>query len=112
MVSVAGSCDGLYPWGAAILAAIACPCYMVTSALMVRLKIDDPVDAVAVHCSSGLVGLLLGPVFRQGGVLSTGSSESLNMLLWNFIGMWVLIGYYIVMSTLMFGALYKLGIFR
>ena len=69
-------------------------------------------NVCSIHFIIGLVGLVLGPIFRQGGVLSTGSSESLTMLLWNFVGMWVLIGYYIVTSVLMFGALYKLGIFR
>ena len=31
---------------------------------MFQLRVDDPVDAVAVHCGSGLLSILLAPLFR------------------------------------------------
>ena len=53
MVSIAGGCDEYTPWTAALVAALAGPLYLLISHTLVRFKIDDPVDAVAVHCGSG-----------------------------------------------------------
>ena len=55
MVSIAGGCDEYTPWTAALVAAMAGPLYLMISHTLVKFKIDDPVDAVAVHCGSGTV---------------------------------------------------------
>eukprot|EP00095_Tigriopus_kingsejongensis_P012176 maker-scaffold2514_size14919-snap-gene-0.4 protein:Tk12176 transcript:maker-scaffold2514_size14919-snap-gene-0.4-mRNA-1 annotation:"predicted protein" len=112
MVSVAGGCDSYYPWSACLIAALSAPIHLGVSNLLVKLRIDDPVDAVAVHFGSGLLGLLVSPLFRKDGVLATGSSASLNMLMWNALGALVLIAFYLVTSALLFLALDKMGIFR
>ena len=92
MVSVCSGCDFYHPLTAAMLGSIAGMLYLFTSALMVKLRyintcillreqcfeikdhwtqdnshvlrVDDPVDAVAVHCGSGLLSILLAPLFR------------------------------------------------
>ncbi len=56
MVAVAGGCNDYNPWASCAIAAAAGPLYIAISAAMVRLRIDDPVDAVAVHCGSGEEG--------------------------------------------------------
>ena len=53
MVSVCAGCNGYYPWIASMIAFVAGVIYIFVSLLMVRLKIDDPLDAVAVHAGSG-----------------------------------------------------------
>ena len=53
MVSVAGGCDGYTPWMALIMSIMAGKLYLGISNLLVKLKIDDPVDSVAVHFGSG-----------------------------------------------------------
>ncbi len=53
MVSVCSGCDEYYPWMAAMIGCVAGIIYVSLSSLMVRLKIDDPLDAVAVHAGSG-----------------------------------------------------------
>ena len=53
MVSVAGGCDSFTPWTSCLVASIACTFHLVMSGIMVKLRIDDPVDAVAVHFASG-----------------------------------------------------------
>ena len=53
MVSVAGGCDSFAPWTSCLVASIACTLHLVMSGIMVKLRIDDPVDAVAVHFASG-----------------------------------------------------------
>ena len=61
---------------------------------------------------AGIWGLIASPLARIGGVFSTFSEESLNMLLWNSIGGAVLIAWNIVMSVLQFVTLDRLGILR
>ena len=113
MVSVASGCDGYTPWMACLIAIIAGNLYLFISRLLVKLKIDDPVDAVAVHCGSGLLGLILSPILRQEGVILTGGSkEAWTMLMWNSIGAVCIIFYYLVISAVFFYTLDKAGLFR
>ena len=67
MVSVCAGCDGYYPWAAALVASVAGLAYVIVSKTMASVKIDDPLDAVAVHASSGLWGLLAAPIFMENG---------------------------------------------
>ena len=53
MVSVCAGCNGMHPWWAAVTASIAGIIYLIISDLMVKLRIDDPLDAVAVHGGPG-----------------------------------------------------------
>ena len=53
MVSVCAGCNAYYPWIASGIAAVAGVVYVSLSLLMVKLKIDDPLDAVAVHAGAG-----------------------------------------------------------
>jgi Amt family ammonium transporter len=53
MVSVCAGCNAYYPWIASGIASVAGVVYVSLSLLMVKLKIDDPLDAVAVHAGAG-----------------------------------------------------------
>ena len=64
MVSICAGCDAYGPWASGIIAIMAGFVYMGMSGLMVKLKIDDPVDAVAVHLGSGTLGLLISPILK------------------------------------------------
>ena len=105
MVTVCAGCDAFRPWVAVLLGACGGSLYLAASLALVKLKIDDPLDASAIHAScgmsltkvrakmskisvafSGLLGLLANPIFRNNGILVTASEESLNMLMWNSIG--------------------------
>ena len=69
MVSVCAGCDGYYPWAAALVAAVSGCLYVIVSKLVVSIKVDDPLDAVAVHAGSGLWGILAAPIFMDTGQL-------------------------------------------
>ena len=64
MVSVCSGCNVLHPLSAGLLGIIAGSLYLVTSATMVKIQVDDPVDAVAVHAGSGFLSIMLTPLFR------------------------------------------------
>ena len=53
MVSVCAGCDAYYPWVAASLGSIAGLVYLFCSYLLVKLKIDDPLDASPIHLGAG-----------------------------------------------------------
>jgi hypothetical protein len=64
MVSVCSGCDLYHPLSGGFMGVLAGCFYLVNSKLMVRLKVDDPVDAVAVHCGSGFLSITLAPILR------------------------------------------------
>ena len=53
MVTVCAGCNEFYPWIACLVSSIGGFVYLLVSDLMVRMRIDDPLDAVAVHGGPG-----------------------------------------------------------
>lgn len=79
MVTACAGCDSFQPWVSAVTGTGAGFMYMTVSWLMVSFRLDDPVDAVAVHGGGGLWGLLIAPVFMDNGVAFGGGSEALQV---------------------------------
>ena len=63
MVAICAGCDKVYAWGAVCIGALAGPFMIFLSWLTIKMKIDDPLDAFAVHAGGGAVGLLTVPFF-------------------------------------------------
>ena len=53
MVTVCAGCNEYYPHIACLASSIGGLVYIIVSGLMVKLRIDDPLDAVAVHGGPG-----------------------------------------------------------
>ena len=53
MVSVCGGCDAYYPWAALFLGGIAGALHLLASIILVKMKIDDPLDAAPIHFVCG-----------------------------------------------------------
>ncbi len=53
MVSVCCGCDGFYPWSAFTAGCVGAAVYLLVSKLMIRIGVDDPIDAIAVHAGGG-----------------------------------------------------------
>lgn len=58
LVSITAPCGTVEPWEALIIGVIGGFVYQGASMLLQRLKIDDPIDAFAVHGACGLWGVL------------------------------------------------------
>ena len=68
MVSLCAGCNVYEPWAALIVGTFGGLGFMVVHFAMLRLKLDDPLDAVAVHGGGGLVGILAVPWFMYVGL--------------------------------------------
>ena len=81
MVSVCAGCDAMKPWAGLVTGIVGGCLYVINSKVMSSMKIDDPLDAVAVHLGSGLWGLIACPLFLyDDGIVYTASVESLERL--------------------------------
>eukprot|EP01023_Acetabularia_acetabulum_P057599 TRINITY_DN671_c0_g1_i1.p1 TRINITY_DN671_c0_g1~~TRINITY_DN671_c0_g1_i1.p1 ORF type:complete len:433 (+),score=100.21 TRINITY_DN671_c0_g1_i1:95-1300(+) len=66
LVGITASCSVVQPWTAVLIGMISGFVYVGASALVLRwLKIDDPLDAVAVHGFCGIWGLLAAAFFAD-----------------------------------------------
>jgi Amt family ammonium transporter len=108
----------LYPWAAIILGAIAGASLIGWHKLMLALKIDDPLDAVAVHLGGGLTGILLTPIFAingklgVGGIIFSGHELAFKSFAWNLCGAVVIMCWVATTSLLLFGTLKLTGFLR
>lgn len=68
MVALCGGCNVYEPWAALVVGAGAGFAFLSVHTLMLKFKLDDPLDAVAVHGGGGLWGLLCVPFFMSAGL--------------------------------------------
>ena len=65
MVSQCAGCNTYDNWAALLIGLMAGLVYESVHALMLRLKLDDPLDAVAVHAGGGILGVICAPIFKS-----------------------------------------------
>ena len=65
LVSITSGCALVEPWAAVIAGAIAGPVYLLSSWGLLRLRLDDAVDAIPVHMASGIWGMIATGLFAQ-----------------------------------------------
>jgi len=118
MVALCAGCDDMYPWAAMILGFVAGVSLVCWHNFMLWLKIDDPLDAVAVHFGGGMTGILLTPIFATkgklgvGGIIFSGHPDAFRLFGWNLCGAVVIILWVGATSLLLFGSLKMLGVLR
>ena len=81
LVAITGSCGIVEPWAAVLIGAVAGLLYMFGSWLLVKLRLDDAVDAIPVHMLNGAWGVIAGGLFASPGRLEAayGSSEHVGL---------------------------------
>ena len=65
LAAITASCNVVRPWAAIIIGAVAGALYLAASKVSVKIKLDDPLDAVAVHAWNGLWGILAAGLFSD-----------------------------------------------
>ena len=58
LVGITGGCGVFEPWASVLVGSIAALLYLSSSELLVKLRIDDAVDAIPVHLFGGLWGVV------------------------------------------------------
>lgn len=112
MVSVCAGADVMAMWASFVSGALMAPLYLAIHYAMLWIKLDDPLDAVAVHFGGGFWGLLSASLFGGGGIVFGASYES-GLLLWHrIVGASVMILWASVWSCVMFGLLKRCGKLR
>merc|ERR1711988_937438 len=93
LVSITAGCDGVYGWAAILIGFIGGLIFVGASALLKKLKIDDPVDAFAVHGACGAWGVIAVAFFNFTKGIFYGSEhdyESGKLLGWQVCGIVVI----------------------
>ena len=65
LVAITGNCVVIEPWASALIGAIGAAIYYGFSALLRKLKIDDPLDASSVHGACGAWGVIAAGLFAK-----------------------------------------------
>jgi len=63
MVAQCAGCDVYPPWAAIVVGTIGGLAFTAVHSVMLKCRLDDPLDAVAVHGGGGIVGVLMEPFF-------------------------------------------------
>lgn len=58
LVAITAGCGFVEPWAGVVIGGIAGNIYLLSSALLLRLKVDDAVNGIPVHFFSGMWGML------------------------------------------------------
>ena len=127
LVGVTAGCSVVSSWSAVIIGIIAGWTYLGFSKLLIRLKIDDAVDAIPVHFANGMWGVIAVGLFAEKEHLATagyasdhagwffswgeGSGDA-NLLLCQFVAIIWICGWVFTLMTPFFIALNALGMFR
>jgi len=105
MVSMCAGCNVYEPWAALLIGLVAGPVFFVIHNLMLKMRLDDPLDAVAVHMGGGTLGVIALPFFSQG----TGifwSQDGWTQLGVNLLGLLVIYVWAGFWSIAIFGSLW------
>lgn len=109
MVAACAGCNGFRPYAALIVGLIAGVVYVFTEKLMTKLKIDDPLNAVAVHLGGGFWGVIACALLSEDYGLFYGDDAfgkvRFAQLGWNLLGA---CAYFVWAGALSFGMFYLL----
>ena len=122
LVSITGGCGVMEPWAAVITGSIGGLLYLLTSKMLVRLRIDDAVDAVPVHMTNGVWGTIAVGLFASPSRLKLSYGEVNDVGLFmggngtllgcQVVGMFFVLGWISVVMFPFFCLLNYMGWFR
>merc|ERR1719161_1569662 len=92
LVSITAGCGSVAPGESLVIGFIGAFVYQGASMLMVKLKIDDPLDAFAVHGACGFWGVLAAGLFGEGnGAFYGGDQLGVQIVAAILIFLWIAI---------------------
>jgi Amt family ammonium transporter len=76
LVAITAPCASVESWAAVVIGIVAGWAYLAASKLLVKLRIDDAVDAIPVHLVGGLWGLIAAGLFSTPTLLENAYGQS------------------------------------
>jgi len=109
MVAQCAGCNIFPIWAALLIGGIGGATFHLVHWLTIKARMDDPLDAVAVHFGGGCLGVIAAPIFRavesDDGIALAAINPSARALGWNIAGLLAIIAWAAFWSILMFGGL-------
>ena len=104
MIATCAFCNAAQPWMTFVVGIVAAFIYKVVHHTVIWFRIDDPLDAFAVHSGGGMVGVLAAPfVIGEGGVFSAEDSVTAMHQIWSqVVGLLVITAWSASISSLIF----------
>ncbi|XP_055998053.1 putative ammonium transporter 1 [Ostrea edulis] len=114
MVSICAGCNQMETYSAFLVGIGGGIAYMVTTWLVLfKLKVDDPLDACAVHYGGGTWGVIaVGLLSRDVGIFYRWDAESALTMVWQLTGLLAIIAWTGALCFIMFFTLKKLHSLR
>ena len=123
LVAITAGCSVVQPWAACVIGIIGGGVYILGSNALIKLRIDDAVDAIPVHGANGIWGCLAVGLFADPDLVASaygsdkaglfyGGDDPANLLAVQVCGLLFIIGWVSVLMTPFFIALKALGLFR
>lgn len=120
LVGITANCSVVEPWAAVVIGMFSGLVYVGASKLLVRLKIDDAVDAIPVHFFCGMWGCIATGIFSSPKIVSSTYGTDGGGILygeWTLLGMELLgilfiVGWTAGLMTPFFLIINHLGLFR
>eukprot|EP00747_Dinoflagellata_sp_TGD_P160710 gnl/TRDRNA2_/TRDRNA2_178009_c0_seq13.p1 gnl/TRDRNA2_/TRDRNA2_178009_c0~~gnl/TRDRNA2_/TRDRNA2_178009_c0_seq13.p1 ORF type:complete len:473 (+),score=83.54 gnl/TRDRNA2_/TRDRNA2_178009_c0_seq13:103-1521(+) len=110
LVSITAPCDGVYAWAAVFIGFVGGFVYVGASAFVKKIKVDDPVDAFAVHGACGIWGVMSIAFFNNSvGVFYGGEGKIIGV---QFLGCFAIIIWSGLLSLILFCVLNVVGLLR
>jgi len=128
LVAITSGTATVDPWAAIIIGAIGGWVYLGVSKLLIKLRIDDAVDAIPVHFGNGMWGVIAAGLFsrrelmdtagfgnpggRQGWFFTWRTGSDANLLLCQICGVLWILAWVVVLMAPFFYLLRIAGMFR
>ncbi len=113
LVAITAGCDIVGPYGAIVIGIVAgFAVVLIVEFVDKKLKIDDPVGAIAVHCGNGVIGTILTGVFVTSANLADMGMTRIHFIGVQILGVLAVAAYVSVMAFVLFGVLKKIGMLR
>ena len=127
LVGITASCSVVAPWSALVIGLVGGLVYKGSSSLLIKMKVDDAVDAIPVHLFNGIWGCLATGLFAEPvrTKLAYGSDDHVgwfyswgrgnadaNLLLCQFVGILFILGWTIGVMTPFFYLLKVFNVLR
>jgi len=121
LVAITAGCSVVTPWAACIIGIIGGWVYLGFSKFLVKMKIDDAVDAIPVHFANGMWGVLAVGLFAEPDLMAIAGYNDFpgifyggggELLLCNFVSIVWICAWVFFLMTPFFVVLNVLGMFR